>query len=130
MDGSEMEFEWGACINGRNWRNDTLGGFREAIDGHIDAFKQAGFRRQQRCPVSQKVINPLNSHVDHRSPKTLNFLVCMFLKQYGAELSGVAVENLEGAMHIKDEKLKRAWSSFYKREAQLRLVHRDVPYQK
>lgn len=129
VDGTEAEFGWDCCIDERNRRHDVLEAFRRAVEDHIRKFKRDSFARQTRCPVTRMVIDSLDSHVDHKPPKTFNWLVCMFLKQQGAELAGVSVARKGDELHLQDAGLKRAWRAFYRREAQLRLVHRDVPYQ-
>lgn len=128
MDGTESAFSWDSCIDGHNPRHDVLEAFRVAVKDHVAQFQREKFSRQRRCPVTRKKINPLNSHVEHQAPKTFNWLVCMFLKQQGLELSRVELMQGQGGFQLHHARLKKAWRAFYKREAQLRLVHKDVPY--
>ncbi len=58
IDRSLADFSWHCCIDGRNWRKETLQTLRDAVADDIVAFRNATFDlRDVRCAITGQLLS-------------------------------------------------------------------------
>lgn len=132
-DGSRTDFSYKECLSPSSDDNKVFAAMRVAIEPDILAFKNRifGTASTVRCPVTGEQLTFTTAHVDHRSPKTFQNLVMMFLRQEGKELADVEVDetstyDMMFQDRLADRQLEQRWCMFHNDHADLEVVSKTA----
>lgn len=126
IDGSKTDFSYKACFDGKhNRRSDVSQAFRDAVVDQILAFKNANYKPNQLCPMTQKVLTGSNVHVDHVYPMTFKYLISEFLELRGMTYDDVLITDstdLQCRAGLADSDFKKVWQEYHATHANLRVI--------
>lgn len=125
IDGSEEDFSYIKCIVPEKAKKDIVSILRKLVLPQTNAYKVLYFK--QNTWVSEFSGEPLTfetSHVDHKSPKTFNWLVNEFLKLNKLTFEEIKTKSINNVYDdtLEDKTLEEKWIDFHLKEAELRIV--------
>src|SRR5436190_1046770 len=130
IDGSFADFSWHCCIDGRNWRRETIQTLRDAIADDIVAFRNATFDSGDvRCAVTRELLSMERADIDHTPPLTFMCLVEEWLSLRGIRLEDIKLgpsRDLQVVYEFADQELRHSWQAFHRRRAVLHAVIKTV----
>jgi hypothetical protein len=130
VDGSFADFSWHCCIDGRDWRRETLQTLRDAISDQVIAFRNAAFDSGKvRCPVTDELLSIQNADIDHAPPLTFMCLVEKWLAFRRISLRDVKLgpsRDLQVIYEFADLQLRDSWRAFHRQQAVLRALSKSV----
>ncbi|GIL15364.1 MAG: hypothetical protein BroJett039_05370 [Chloroflexota bacterium] len=143
IDGSETDFSYGKCIRPPKPLQVFKHACRRAVEVQIVAFKKNQFKQYVnsqgliRCSISNELVDYENCDVDHQAPKTFDWLVETFVREYSISVEAVEIGGFEDGEVTRifiDQDLASRWKEFHAKNAMLRIVsklpHRKLPKQK
>ena len=126
IDGSPADFSWHSCIDGRNWRRETIQTLRDAIANDIVAFRNKTFDLGNvRCPVTGESLSIKTADIDHAPPLTFDRLVGEWLSLRGIKLEDIKLgpsRDLQVVYEFADQELRASWQAFHRDRAVLRAL--------
>ena len=126
-DGSNTDFSFHACIDGRSLRRDVLESLRRAVATQIVEFRERFFAEMPAgiCPLSGAAITRESYHVDHSPPGKFMALVERWLLQESLTLEKIEITPPGDAQIVTEmtsPKQRNSWTSFHFSEAKLRML--------
>jgi hypothetical protein len=127
IDGTESDFSFVNCINGKAPLQDLRTAMRFAVQDQSRALRDAAFSRARvlTCPITGAVITSAEAHVDHIPPDTFERLVDRFLLEHGVDPTTVALGgDGDGEMqcYLVDDAFRTTWTEYHRAHARLRIV--------
>lgn len=98
VDGTDTDFSYVECITPTPKSKKFVCACREAVERSIIEFKKAHFNARggkDVCPVFGEPLSFMGSHVDHKAPKTFEWLVAEFIRLRGIDVSSVELAGEE-----------------------------------
>jgi hypothetical protein len=130
VDGSLADFSWHCCIDGRDWRKETIQTLRDAIADDIVAFRNAVFDLGDvRCAITGQPLSMECADIDHAPPVTFMCLVDEWLSLRGIRLEDINLgpsRDLQVVYEFADPELRASWKAFHHRRAVLRALNKSV----
>lgn len=130
IDKSIADFSWHCCIDGRDWRKETIQTLRDAIADDIVAFRNAIFDLGEvRCAVTGQPLSMECADIDHTPPLTFMCLVDEWLSLRGIGLENIKLgpsRDLQVVYEFADPELRASWKAFHRRRAVLRALSKSV----
>ena len=130
VDRSLADFSWLCCIDGRDWRKETIQTLRDAIADDIVAFRNAVFDLGDvRCAITGQPLSMECADIDHAPPLTFMCLVDEWLSLHGIRLEDINLgpsKDLQVVYEFADPELRASWKAFHHRRAVLRALNKSV----
>jgi len=129
-DGSGTDFSYLECLKATPHAKRFINACRAAIEPDIQLFKAEFFNSHRfetpRCPYTGEPLKFVGSHVDHKAPRTFQWLTEAFINLHSIpvddiKINGKAVDNTYQDT-FDDQGLERLWVEFHKRNAELQVV--------
>ena len=130
IDGSVTDFSFKECLSPSTLVVDFKKACRAVIDPCMRDYKYEYYNKHQKddktiiCPVLYIPVKKEDSEVDHKPPKTFNFLVKKFIDENEIEIKkGIFEdhEDLDTVIKFKSD-LSDKWHVFHDRNADLRVI--------
>lgn len=124
IDGTETDFSWVVCLDGRTPEQDARRAARADIKGQIMSYKTAYFSKHSVCEATGARLTHDSCHVDHESP-TFEELFTNWLESQGIGPEEVKVnttEDMSVEYTIQDPVLRQSWQTYHQLFASLRAV--------
>lgn len=128
-DGTETDFSFWECIRATPHDKKVVSAMRVAVEPDTLAFKQAAFDAAPEgvleCPDTGALLRFGTAHVDHKAPKTFDFLVKQFFKVEGLRLADIAVRRSGDNEYqdlLAEADLCERWVAFHNQHADLEIV--------
>jgi hypothetical protein len=125
VDGSKTDVSVYKCVNHPSYEKSVKEAFRNAIAQDVLAFKARRLTEVSCCEYSGKPFDEI--HVDHKPPKTFEFILNEFMKTKGLTWEQVAIDpTYDGKVGswLSDTQLWEEWRSYHNSTAELRLVNK------
>jgi len=118
-DGSFTDISWINCITPCSYSKLVKKAFRFAIWEQIFAFKDYifGQGKEIRCPYTNELLTPKNSHIDHDPSRTFEDMYLEFFRCTGLKEDDVLLKPSKDMCSIKeilDDKIRDDWQKFHK----------------
>jgi Protein of unknown function (DUF3223) len=130
IDGSLADFSWHCCIDGRDWRKETIQTLRDAVADDIVAFRNAIFDLGDvRCAITGQPLSMESADIDHAPPLTFMCLVDEWLSFRRIRLEDIKLgpsRDLQVVYEFADPELRASWKAFHRRRAVLRALSKSV----
>lgn len=127
VDGTESNFSYKKCITPDSIVKKFQAACREAVSEDILYFKKQKLEEcSPMCPISGKLLNRHNSHVDHARPEFRN-IVEQFIIENKIDIHSVEIEceddmGCHHARRFKDKNIRNLFRVFHSENATLQLV--------
>lgn len=130
VDGSEADFSWPVCLDGRPSRKtQVMNAFRHEVWRDVATAKADFFacRASVVCEATGRSITIDDSHLDHMAPLTFEVLVYTFLKLKDLTTDSIDIENEDEGIGVwlRDRDLAREWRDYHARAAVARPVAKE-----
>lgn len=126
LDHSTADFSWHCCIDGRDWRKETLQTLRDAVADQVIAFRNSVFDAGNvKCAITNKPLSVENADIDHEPPLTFIRLVEEWLASREIQLTDVKLgpsRDLQVIYEFADPELRKSWQDFHHQRAVLRTL--------
>lgn len=130
IDKSLADFSWHCCIDGRDWRKETIQTLRDAVADDIVTFRNAIFDSGDvRCAKTGQPLSIQCADIDHAPPLTFMCLVNEWLSLRGIRLEDIKLgpsRDLQVVYEFADPELRASWKAFHRRRAVLRVLTKSV----
>lgn len=130
IDGSFADFSWHCCIDGRNWRKETIQTLRDAVAADVIAFRNGIFDLGDvRCAVTGELLSVESADIDHIPPLTFVCLVEEWLALQRIKLEDIKLgpsRDLQVVYEFADQELRNSWQAFHRKKAVLRALSKTV----
>lgn len=130
IDGSLADFSWHCCIDGRDWRRETIQTLRDAVSTDVIAFRNQLFDSGDvRCAVTGELLSVESADIDHMPPLTFMRLVDDWLALQGIKLKDIKLgpsRDLQVVYEFADQELRNSWQTFHRKRAVLRALSKTA----
>lgn len=130
IDGSDADFSWHCCIDGRDWRREIIQTLRDAVADQVIAFRNRKFDLGDvRCAVGGEPLSMETADIDHSPPLTFMRLVEEWLSLRGIRLEDIRLgpsRDLQVVYEFADQEVGNSWRAFHYDKAVLRIVSKTV----
>ena len=127
VDGTDTDFSFHKCLDGRNERRDVFQALRHAVADQINACRGQAFAggAVPRCPYTGQQLSPASAHIDHTPPNTFLSLVMRWLQERGLRIADVPIDDGGDntcVRQLTDSNQERSWQEFHRQHARLRVI--------
>jgi len=131
VDGTDTDFSFHTCLDGRHNRKDVLQAMRHAVAEQIIDCRNAFFKRHSspRCPYTGEPLTGNNAHVDHVPPDTFAELAARWLSRQGYRHDDVVLVPNADNQHVCemcDPSQLLSWRGFHESQAKLRVISKTA----